>query len=94
MPETCDWGGYKESIGVILAEIPRSLGYVSWSDYHCSHTGLPVEEYIQEPICRNFDIKMHPAYKMWRDKDGAETEGKTNQWLVQIKICPMNNINS
>lgn len=29
MPETCDWGGYKESIGVIPAEIPRSLGYVS-----------------------------------------------------------------
>jgi hypothetical protein len=32
---------------------------------------------------------MCPAYKMFRDKYGAETEGMANQWLAQIETYPM-----
>jgi hypothetical protein len=32
---------------------------------------------------------MCPAYKMCRNKDGAETEGMANQWLPQIETHPM-----
>jgi hypothetical protein len=29
------------------------------------------------------------AYKLWRDKEGAESEAKANQWLALIETYPM-----
>ena len=52
-----------------------------------SQAGLPVEG--TSTYLRNLHPKICPAYKMCRDKDGAETEGMVNQCLAQLETHPM-----
>jgi hypothetical protein len=41
--ETLDRGGYRESLGVTLAEIPTSGWYMTEVATSCGQAGLPVE---------------------------------------------------
>ena len=45
----------------------------------CSQEGL------LEEVPQNLQLKICPAHKMCKDKDGAETEGRANQWLPQLE---------
>ena len=37
---------------------------------------------------------MYPAYKMYRDKDGAKLEGMASEWLAQIETQLMDKTQS
>jgi len=45
------------------------------------------EEDINPPI--KHSTQNFPAYKMFRENDGVETEGKVNQCLAQFETHPM-----
>jgi hypothetical protein len=53
----------------------------------CNQAGLPVEGRGYDPTHKTFNPKF--ACNMWRDKDGAETEGTANQWLPQLETYPI-----
>jgi len=36
---------------------------------------------------------MNTAYKIFRDKDRADMEGRSNQWVAQIETYPWASIN-
>jgi hypothetical protein len=71
---------------VTLAETPSRGGEIwilKWPGSTPSG-GMRTASYPQ-----NLWPKMCPAYKMCRNKDGAEIEGMANQWLTQIEIHPI-----
>ena len=51
----------------------------------CGQTGPPSRGIRIPTHPQNLQPKMCPAYKMYRDQYGTETEGIVNQRLVQIE---------
>jgi hypothetical protein len=71
-----------------LAETPSSWGYGDWTGHLCTLAGLRVEGGGTSTYPQNLQLKICPASRMHKDKDGAETEEMTNQWLAQFETHP------
>jgi hypothetical protein len=81
------WGGSQESIRMTLAESPSRRGHGTWIGLLLWWPGSGGIWTSTHP--QNLQPKFFPAYKKLRDNDGAETEGKANQWPVELETHPM-----
>jgi hypothetical protein len=78
--------GYR---GDHIAETLSSWEYGAWSG-HLLQTGKTSSEGRFTPTQpQNFWPQIRPAYKMCRDKDGAEIERMGNHWLPQLETHPV-----
>ena len=81
------WGGSQESIRMTLAESPSRRGHGTWIGLLLWWPGSGGIWTSTHP--QNLQPKFFPAYKKLRDNDGAETEGKANQWPAWLKAHPI-----
>jgi hypothetical protein len=76
-------------MGETLDDTPSSEEYGVWSGHFLYAGRTPSGGIRIVTHALNLRLKMCPAYKMFRDKDRAKTEGMVNQWLAQTETHTM-----